>query len=100
MYLMRLRFAAHLAILRHTKDETTAKVTEDDWEWSRVMWETSVSVRDAMREYGYRKAADSEVRTRTQIVGRAVAVEAAKEQRTVALRAMPVGLRLRVTSSA
>ena len=85
MNLMRLRIAAHLAILRHTKDETIAKVTEEDWKWSRVAWQTSVSVRDAMREYGSARAAEQEANTRSQIVGRAVAVEAAKEQRAVAL---------------
>lgn len=85
MYLMRLRFAVCLAILRHTKDETIAKVTEEDWEWSRVMWATSVSVRNAMRAYGSRKAAESEVRARNQMAGRAVAVEDAKDLRVVAL---------------
>ena len=85
MYWMRLRIAAHLAILRNPKGETIAKVTDGDWEWSRVAWETSVSVRDAMREYGSARAAEEEANTQSRIVGRAVAVEAAKEQRTVAL---------------
>ena len=72
-------------MLRHSKDETTAKVTDEDWKWAGVVWKTSVSVRDAMREYGSARAAEQEANTRSQIVGRAVAVDAAKEQRAVAL---------------
>ena len=82
---MRLRITAQLAILRNPKGKTIAEVTDDDWKWSRVVLETSASVRDAMREYGSARSAEKAADVRDRTVTTAVAVEAAKEQRAVAL---------------
>ena len=80
MYLMRLRISAMLAILDGRGD-----VTVEDWNWSRVVWNTSCSVRAGMMKHGKDEARRVETDKREVMASRAVHIDMAKERYAASL---------------
>jgi hypothetical protein len=71
--LMRVKVASLLAILDDRLD-----VTQEDWQLSLVVWETSARLRDSLIEYGSRQIAEKEEKRTRAYVDREVRAYKAK----------------------